>query len=79
VPQDYGEAVKWFRKAADQGNPFAQIKLAEMYSDGRGVPQDYGEAVKWFRKAADQGNADAQMASGRASGERFRSLRNWAA
>ena len=64
VPQDDGEAVKWFRLAADQGNASAQSSLGYMYSTGEGVPQDDGEAVKWFRLAADQGNAWAQFSLG---------------
>jgi hypothetical protein len=60
VPQDYAEAARWFRKAADQGNAEAQNNLGELSKDGRGVPQDYAEAARWFRKAADQGHADAQ-------------------
>ena len=55
VPQDYAEAVKWYRKAADQGYAAAQTNLGLMYAHGQGVPQDYVEAVKWYRKAADQG------------------------
>ena len=46
VPQDDGEAVKWFRLAADQGDALAQYSLGDMYRTGEGVPQDYGEAVK---------------------------------
>ena len=61
VPQDYAEAVKWFRKAAGQSNPMAQYNLGVMYNMGRGVTQDYAEAVKWFRKAAGQGYALAQF------------------
>ena len=60
VPQDYAEAVKWFRKAADQGDADAQNNLGQMYITGQGVPKDDGEAIKWFRKAADQENAVAQ-------------------
>ena len=60
VPQDYAEAEKWWRLAAEQGDAPAQYNLASMYEDGQGVPQDYVEAVKWFRLAADQGNAKAQ-------------------
>ena len=55
VPQDDGEAVKWFRLAADQGDVSAQFNLGVMYGAGEGVPQDDGEAVKWYRLAADQG------------------------
>ena len=60
VTQDYAEAVKWFRKAAEQGVAAAQFNLGIMYDNGLGVTQDYAEAVKWFRKAAEQGYAKAQ-------------------
>ena len=56
VPQDYAQAVKWYRLAADQEHVKAQYNLALKYDKGQGVPQDYAEAVKWFRLAADQGN-----------------------
>ena len=59
VPQDYSEAVKWFRKAADQGYANAQFNLGVMYDMGQGVPQDYAAALLWYRKAADQGYAHA--------------------
>jgi TPR repeat protein len=61
VPQDYAEAVRWYRKAADQGHAGAQLFLGLMYDRGQGVPQDYAEAVHWFCKAADQGRALAQV------------------
>ncbi|HDP35609.1 MAG TPA: sel1 repeat family protein [Candidatus Hydrogenedentes bacterium] len=60
VPQDYAEAVKWYRKAAEQDYADAQYNLGVMYYDGRGIPQDHAEAVKWFRKAAGQNHAEAQ-------------------
>ena len=41
VPQDYAEAIKWYRKAAEQGYASAQYNLGIMYDDGEGVPQDY--------------------------------------
>lgn len=54
------QAVKWYRKAADQGYGIAQTNLGLCYMKGQGVQQDYTEAVKWFRKAAAQGHASAQ-------------------
>ena len=60
VPQDYAEAVSWYRKAADQGDAWGQDELGFAYYQGKGVPQDYTEAVRWFRKAADQGDERAQ-------------------
>jgi hypothetical protein len=65
VPQDYAEAARWYRKAADQGNAHGQNYLGELYINGLGVPQDYAEAARWFRKAADQGLALAQHNLGR--------------
>ena len=61
VPQDDGEAVTWYRKAAEQGNADAQTNLGFMYATGRGVPQDYSEAVALYRKAAEYGDAQAQF------------------
>lgn len=58
------EAMKWYRKAADQGLAVAQINLGRMYYQGEGVPQDYREAVKWFRKAAGWGHSQAQFLLG---------------
>ena len=60
VPQDYKEAVKWYRLAAEQGQARSQYNLGIMYDNGQGVPQDYKEAVKWYRLAAEQGYAKAQ-------------------
>ena len=60
VPQDLGEAVKWYRKAAEQNDATAQNNLGICYANGLGVVKDEAEAVKWCRKAADQNLADAQ-------------------
>ncbi|MDC0998333.1 tetratricopeptide repeat protein [Alphaproteobacteria bacterium] len=57
---NFEEAVKWYRKSAEQGDASAQYALGWMYSNGKGVTQDYAEAVKWYRKAAQQGYARAQ-------------------
>ena len=61
VTQDYQEALKWWKLAAERGNSNAQYNRGVMYRDGHGVTQDYKEAVKWFRLAADQGFAEAQF------------------
>lgn len=68
VPQDYAQAVAWFRRAADQGYARAQHNLGVMYANGHVVPQDYAQAVAWYRKAAEQGHADAQFNLGAAYG-----------
>jgi len=48
VTQDYVEAAKWFRMAADQGNSSAQSNLGVMHALGRGVTQDYVQAYMWM-------------------------------
>src|SRR5260370_1195571 len=60
APQDFVEAITWFRKAAEKGDASAQVSLGVCYANGQGVAQDYAEAVEWFRKAAEQGAAQAQ-------------------
>jgi TPR repeat protein len=57
---NYNEAVKWYRKAAEQGNAVGQNNLGIMYSTGKGVDWDYSEAINWYRKAAEQGYAVGQ-------------------
>ena len=64
VPQDYTNAVTWFRKYAEQGNADAQNWLGFCYYAGQGVQKDYVEAFKWYQKSAEQGNADAQYCLG---------------
>ena len=60
VPQDYVEAVKWYRRAAEQGDASARFALGFMYYTGQGVPQDYVEAHKWYNLAASRGNETGQ-------------------
>jgi uncharacterized protein len=55
IPQDYAEALKWFRRSADQGSPGAQFMLGRMYAQGKGVPEDFVHAHMWFNLAAAQG------------------------
>lgn len=54
------EAVKWYRRAAEQGYADAQYNLGVCYKNGTGTQKDEAEAVKWYRLAAEQGHADAQ-------------------
>ncbi len=61
VPKDEAEAIKWFRRAAEQGDDDAQFVLGVWYDEGRRVPSNFAEALKWYRLAAEQGNAGAQL------------------
>ncbi len=64
VIQDYDEAARWWRKAADQKYACAYYNLGLMYANGHGVPLDYAKAARWYRKAADQRHDSAQYKLG---------------
>jgi TPR repeat protein len=52
VPQDYAEAARWYRRAAEQGDPQAQYNLGLAYARGEGVTQNVVDAHMWFNLAA---------------------------
>lgn len=60
VVKDYGEAVKWYRKAAERNHALAQFYLGVCYYRGDGVAENHAQAVNWYRKAAEQNLALAQ-------------------
>src|ERR1700752_1038493 len=60
VPKDSAQAIKWYRKAGDQGLEIAHHFLGIAYWKGDGVQRDYAEAARWFARAATQGFSQAQ-------------------
>lgn len=60
VEKNYPEAISWYTKSAEQGNPKAQNNLGRIYRIGISVKIDYPVALFWYKKAAGQGNADAR-------------------
>src|ERR1019366_5826939 len=60
VAKDKAEAVKWYRKAAEQNDTDAQYNLGVCYLQGEGVAKDYLEAYKWFLLAGGQGDEGAK-------------------
>jgi len=61
APQNYSEALRWYRRAAEKGSAAAQNNLALMYLNGQGVPKNAIEAAKWMHLAARKGLAKAQL------------------
>ena len=59
VPENDGEAARWYLTAADQGNATAQYMLGSMYDEGRGVRQDLILSHMWFSLAASKGARQA--------------------
>lgn len=64
VTRDMGEAVRWFKRAAEDDLPEAQHWLGMMYAKGRGVDLDHARAAGWFELAAKQDLPEAQHALG---------------
>jgi len=55
VEQNWVEAVKWYRKAAEQGHDLAQFKVGLSYQNGKGVPQSDTEAYVWLNISSENG------------------------
>ncbi len=64
VPRDSSRALRWYRKAAEQGLAKAQFNLAHCLVVGCDGGVDARQARIWMRRAAEQGMADAQFLLG---------------
>jgi hypothetical protein len=62
--QNFGEAFRWYGKAAAQGDASAQFKVGIMYLNGQSVAQSDDQAVAWLTKSATQGFVLAQALLG---------------
>ncbi len=65
VPQNFREALRWFRLAAKQGYAGGQYNLGMMYENGRGVRKNYVQAHMWVALAAAQRHLNARRARNR--------------
>jgi hypothetical protein len=61
VPQNYREAARLLRLAAEQGDADAQFLLASCYHQGKGLPMDESEGLRLLTLASEQGHADSQL------------------
>ena len=66
LPVDPRRSIAWYTKAAEQGDPEAELALSGWYLTGAppALPQSDTEAYLWARKAADKGLAKAEYAVG---------------
>lgn len=65
VPQDFKEAFKWYRLAANQGDADAQYNLGFVYEYGDGVAQDYVQAYLWYSLVITSDSKNTDAAKGR--------------
>lgn len=55
-PMNFAAAARWYKRAADAGDPIAQLNYAELLETGRGIARDRTAALMWYDRAARQGN-----------------------
>jgi len=61
VTRDLSQAAYWYRKAADQGDPGAQVDMGYFYLAGIGVKADAEQAVRWFQRASASGSRAGKL------------------
>lgn len=62
IPKNYTLAVKWFRKASEQGCKEATYYLSMCYENGYGgLKKNKTEAFEYKKKAAEQGHTESQL------------------
>ncbi|HSW52134.1 MAG TPA: tetratricopeptide repeat protein, partial [Sulfuricaulis sp.] len=53
------QAVKWYRRAAEQGDADGEHGLGQMYATGEGVKRDMTQALRWITRAAEKNHLPA--------------------
>jgi uncharacterized protein len=53
--EDLTETLKWYRRSAEKGDAWAQLRLGHAYQQGKGVEPNEAEALVWYRRAVAQG------------------------
>ena len=71
--RNYYKAFEWYKKAAEQGDVYAQYKLGTMYQHGIGVQRDYTKAKEWYTKVAEQ---DTEQSFAKSAKDRLEELEN---
>lgn len=60
ISRDTAKAFEWYQKAAEQGHPQAEFKVASFYDMGVSIPVDKDSAMEWYLKAKKDGVAEAE-------------------
>jgi len=58
--KEYKQALKYFKKSADKGNPAAFLEIGSMYATEEGVEKDYKKALGLYMKSSEQGNVESK-------------------
>ena len=55
IGQQIDDAIHWYNKSKDAGEPKAMLALAQMTEKGIGVRIDMSDAQEYYQRAADLG------------------------
>jgi len=67
LPRDTGEAIKWIRRSAEQGNVYAEFWLGYILTQGSPREREFkniNEGLTWLHLAANKGLIEAQHSLG---------------
>ena len=62
--QDIGKAIFYYKLAANQNDPNAQLDLGVIYYEGKYITRDIDKAIHYLKLAANQNNSSAQYKLG---------------
>lgn len=62
--ETYGDAMRWYARAAEAGDPQAQFYLGYIHDRALRGANSVSDALAWYRLAAAQGDARAQFRLG---------------
>lgn len=60
-PQNFSNAIRWYRRAAAQEHAEAYFRVGQMFENSVGVPRDFGAAFDAYSAAADLGHQEAEL------------------
>ena len=60
LAKNFQDAIRWYRKSANQAHSGGQYKVGFCYENGLGVTKSFVKAAKWYRMASEQGNLKAR-------------------
>lgn len=65
VKQDYAQALRWYKKAAEYGDTFSLYMISDMYYCGTGVEENNDEAWRWAQKGVALSTSNCLYMAGR--------------
>ncbi len=66
IDKSFSKYLYWLTKSAEQSNPLAQTKLANIFYYGKNnIKRNHKKAVFWSKKAANNGSHAAQYILGK--------------